>query len=46
MGKAPLDMSQYKSVFGGTRVPRPKCDELSVNGDSRHIIVMVNNNVS
>ncbi|XP_061187817.1 carnitine O-palmitoyltransferase 2, mitochondrial-like [Saccostrea echinata] len=40
----PLDMSQYKNLFNSTRVPRPGKDELVVNKDGRHLLVMRNGN--
>ncbi|CAE1255869.1 CPT2 [Acanthosepion pharaonis] len=38
----PLDMSQYKSLFKSTRIPRPDKDELVSSPDSRHLLVMRN----
>ena len=46
VGNDPLDMSQYKKIFGTCRIPRPAKDELVFNNNSQHIIVMHNNNVS
>lgn len=46
IGSDPLDMSQYKKIFGTCRVPRPIRDELIYNCNSNHIIVIHNNNVS
>lgn len=45
MGKNPLDMSQYKKIFGTCRIPMAKRDKLSYN-DTKHITVMHNNHVS
>ncbi|RVE41560.1 hypothetical protein evm_013794 [Chilo suppressalis] len=42
MGKRPLDMSQYKKVFGTCRVPAEKRDRLSYN-DSKYVTVIHNN---
>ncbi|CAH0726668.1 unnamed protein product, partial [Brenthis ino] len=44
MGKNPLDMSQYKKVFGTCRIPMEKRDKLSFN-DSKHMTVMHNNHI-
>ncbi|KAJ0181787.1 hypothetical protein K1T71_002509 [Dendrolimus kikuchii] len=44
MGKSPLDMSQYKKIFGTCRIPREKRDTLSYN-DTRHVTVMHNNHI-
>lgn len=44
IGSDPLDMSQYKKIFGTCRVPRPIRDELIYNCNSNHIIVIHNNN--
>lgn len=46
MGKDPLDMNQYKKIFGTCRIPGKIRDSLSFNADSRHIVVAKNNNVS
>lgn len=45
MGKNPLDMIQYKKVFGTCRIPHEKRDKLSFN-DSKHVTVIHNNHVS
>jgi len=45
IGKDPLDMSQYKKVFGTCRLPRTPRDELVYHPTSRHIIVMHRNNI-
>ncbi|XP_054285113.1 carnitine O-acetyltransferase-like [Macrosteles quadrilineatus] len=45
MGKDPLDMAQYKKVFGTCRLPRIPRDEIVYHPDSRHIVVMHNNNI-
>ena len=39
----PLDMVQYKRLFGTTRIPNKERDELVTVDDSRHVIVMKNN---
>ncbi|CAG9825538.1 unnamed protein product [Phaedon cochleariae] len=44
MGKDPLDMNQYKKIFGTCRVPKKNVDEIEFNSESRHIIVVRNNN--
>lgn len=49
-GKFPLDMSQYKLVFGTSRIPCHKKDRLrfleaSCNNDPQHIVVSHNNQV-
>lgn len=45
MGKDPLDMNQYNKIYGTCRIPRSGRDELKFNPDSKHIIVVRNNNV-
>lgn len=45
MGKEFLDMNQYKKIFGTCRIPGEKLDSLEYNPDSRHIIIVKNNNV-
>lgn len=42
-GKAPLDMSQYKKVFGTCRIPNKPGDKLEYYPNSRHIVVMHKN---
>ncbi|CAH2066599.1 unnamed protein product, partial [Iphiclides podalirius] len=42
MGKSPLDMAQYKKIFGTCRIPGEKCDQLSFN-DSKYVTVCHNN---
>lgn len=44
MGKNPLDMSQYKKIFGTCRIPMAKRDKLSYN-DTKYVTVMHNNHV-
>ncbi|XP_046961406.1 carnitine O-acetyltransferase-like isoform X1 [Vanessa cardui] len=44
MGKSPLDMSQYKKIFGTCRIPNEKRDKLSFN-DSKHVTVIHNNHI-
>lgn len=38
-GKYPLDMSQYKKIFGTCRIPAHNVDKLSYHPRSRHITV-------
>lgn len=47
IGKDPLNMIQYKYLFGGIRVPRHNRDEFvqAPSEKSRHIIVAHNNQV-
>ncbi|XP_075992214.1 carnitine O-acetyltransferase-like isoform X2 [Anticarsia gemmatalis] len=45
MGKSPLDMGQYKKVFGTCRIPWEKRDKLSFNSHSRHVTVIHNNHI-
>ncbi|CAK5092186.1 unnamed protein product [Meloidogyne enterolobii] len=35
----PLDMSQYKSLFGGCRIPQRGKDKLTLKTDSKHFVV-------
>ncbi|KAF9414691.1 hypothetical protein HW555_007469 [Spodoptera exigua] len=44
MGKNPLDMAQYKKVFGTCRLPFAKRDKLSFN-NSKHVTVIHNNHI-
>ncbi|KAJ8960981.1 hypothetical protein NQ318_020285 [Aromia moschata] len=44
MGRDPLDMNQYKKIFGTCRIPGEKRDSLEYNSDSRHIVIARNNN--
>jgi carnitine O-acetyltransferase len=44
MGKDPLDMNQYKKIFGTCRIPGLKQDSLEYNPQSKHIIIVRNNN--
>lgn len=44
MGKEPLDMNQYKKIFGTCRIPKSNRDALQFNPTSRHIVVVKNNN--
>ncbi|XP_045510869.1 carnitine O-acetyltransferase-like isoform X1 [Colias croceus] len=44
MGKNPLDMSQYKKVFGTCRIPQAKRDKLSFN-DTKYVTVIHNNHI-
>uniref|UniRef100_A0A0R3RV08 Carn_acyltransf domain-containing protein n=1 Tax=Elaeophora elaphi TaxID=1147741 RepID=A0A0R3RV08_9BILA len=39
-GAFPLDMSQYKSLFGGSRIPQKGKDRLLNCADSKHFIVL------
>ena len=49
-GKAPLDMSQYKFLFGTTRIPKLGADEIKYGCDYKetlkHIVVIRNGHVS
>ncbi|VDP91315.1 unnamed protein product [Echinostoma caproni] len=36
----PLDMSQYPSMFNGTRIPKPSRDELFSESSAKHIAVI------
>lgn len=45
MGKEPLDMNQYKKIFGTCRIPRENIDSLEFHPDSTHIVIARNNNV-
>eukprot|EP00095_Tigriopus_kingsejongensis_P010617 maker-scaffold795_size96016-snap-gene-0.24 protein:Tk10617 transcript:maker-scaffold795_size96016-snap-gene-0.24-mRNA-1 annotation:"carnitine o-acetyltransferase isoform x2" len=44
MGKSPMDMEQYYQIFGTCRMPGPQKDLLSFNGNSKHIVVISDNN--
>ncbi|PNF42901.1 Carnitine O-acetyltransferase [Cryptotermes secundus] len=47
MGKQPLDMTQYKRIYGTCRIPAPECDKMHFTDPSRpvhHIVVARNNN--
>ncbi|XP_063838857.1 carnitine O-acetyltransferase isoform X3 [Ostrinia nubilalis] len=44
MGKNPLDMSQYRKIFGTCRIPGEKRDKLSYN-DSKYVTVIHNNHI-
>ncbi|EYB94250.1 hypothetical protein Y032_0174g478 [Ancylostoma ceylanicum] len=48
-GKTPFDMSQYKFMFGTTRIPRKGCDEIRYGhaneNRARHIVVIHNGHV-
>ncbi|CAG5021727.1 unnamed protein product [Parnassius apollo] len=44
MGKSPLDMAQYKKIFGTCRIPGEKRDKLSFN-DSKYVTVCHNNHI-
>ncbi|KRT83273.1 hypothetical protein AMK59_3062, partial [Oryctes borbonicus] len=43
MGKDPLDMNQYKKVFGTCRIPGVKRDSIEYHPTSTHIVVASNN---
>ncbi|KAI8820843.1 acyltransferase ChoActase/COT/CPT [Fimicolochytrium jonesii] len=47
MKDKPLDMNQYKSQFGATRIPKKGCDEIRTvwPARSRHIIVLTRDQV-
>ncbi|CAK1603225.1 unnamed protein product [Parnassius mnemosyne] len=44
MGKSPLDMAQYKKIFGTCRIPGEKRDKLSFN-DSKYVTICHNNHI-
>ena len=44
VGKSELDMQQYNKIFGTCRVPGLKKDSLVFNPDSKHIVVIANDN--
>ena len=44
-GAIPLDMSQYRNLFGTTRVPKRGRDEIVSVPTSRHIVVMRNSHM-
>lgn len=46
MGKALLDMAQYKKIFGTCRIPGHNMDQVEFNPGSRHIVVAYRNGVS
>lgn len=46
MGKALLDMGQYRKIFGTCRVPGHSMDGVEFNPGSRHIVVAYRNGVS
>ncbi|KAK2581333.1 hypothetical protein KPH14_008106 [Odynerus spinipes] len=43
-GNEPLDMQPYAMILGTHRRPAPKCDQLLHTDDSKHIIIISNNN--
>lgn len=48
LGKIPLDMEQYKCLFGTCRIPNVGKDELKFTGDERrpgHILIIRNGHV-
>lgn len=45
MGKDPMDMEQYYMVYGTTRMPGKTKDYLSLNPNSKHMVVIHDNNV-
>lgn len=45
MGKALLDMGQYKKIFGTCRIPGINTDSIEFNPGSRHIVVAYRNGV-
>lgn len=45
-GKYPLDMSQYKKIFGTCRIPAHEVDRIEFNPKSRYIVVAFKNGVS
>lgn len=40
----PLDMSQYKGLFGATRIPKRDKDEIYRNESTKHVVVMKDGN--
>ncbi|KAL3268433.1 hypothetical protein HHI36_007544 [Cryptolaemus montrouzieri] len=44
-GKFPLDMGIYRRVFSNYRVPKVGCDEIVHYQGTKHIIVIVRNNI-
>lgn len=46
MGKALLDMGQYRKIFGTCRIPGINMDHVEFNPGSRHIVVAYRNGVS
>ena len=38
----PLDMSQFSRLFGATRIPQPRRDELFCAESQRHVLVIAN----
>ncbi|XP_063699837.1 carnitine O-acetyltransferase-like isoform X2 [Culicoides brevitarsis] len=42
-GKMPLDMQQYNKIFGTCRIPGLERDNLSFHPDSRHIVLVIDN---
>lgn len=45
MGKALLDMGQYRKIFGTCRIPATEFDQIEYNPDSKYIIVAYRNGV-
>lgn len=45
-GKFPLDMAQYKKIYGTCRIPARDVDEITFSPNSRHIVVAYKNGVS
>lgn len=44
-GKYPLDMGQYKKIFGTCRIPAREMDQIEYNPKSRYIVVAYKNGV-
>lgn len=44
VGKFPLDMQQYDKIFGTCRIPGLKKDTLTFSPNSKHIVVIANDN--
>lgn len=42
-GKLPLDMQQYKKIFGTCRIPGIERDNLSFHPESQHIVLVIDN---
>lgn len=43
MGKSALDMAQYEKIFGTCRIPGVKSDSLEFTSDSKHIVLILDN---
>ncbi|KAI8906057.1 acyltransferase ChoActase/COT/CPT [Gorgonomyces haynaldii] len=43
--QGPLCMNQYKQIFGVTRVPKPECDIIVKHPDSKHIVLLLQDQI-